>query len=84
MIFHAVRKMHREHLVVFSIFVEISIPACDIKISLLDHPECLWITRPKWLPRIISNIVVCGVYYPGFGSNYAPYQEYLILHITTL
>ena len=82
--FHAVRKNFLRASGGVSIFVERNIPASEVKIRVPDHLECLWITtRPKWLPRTISNIVVCGVYYPGSGSNYAPDQEDLILHITT-
>ena len=67
-----------------SILVEKNIPANGINIRVPEHLECLWITaRPKWLPRTISNIVVCGVYYPGSGSKYAPDQDDIILHITT-
>ena len=84
MMFHTVRKNALKASGGVSIFVESNIPASEIKIRVPDHLECLWITtRPKWLPRTISNIVVCGVYYPGSGSNYAPDQEDLILHITT-
>jgi len=84
MMFPTVRKNALKASGGVSIFVEINIPASEIKIRVPDHLECLWITTtPKWLLRTISNIVVCGVYYPGSGSNYAPDQEDLILHITT-
>ena len=82
--FHAVRKNFLRASGGVSIFVERNIPASEVKIRVPDHLECLWITtRPKWLPRTISNIVVCGVYYPGSDSDYAPDQEDLIFHITT-
>jgi len=82
--FHAVRKNFLRASGGVSIFVERNIPASEVKIRVPDHLECLWITtRPKWLPRTISNIVVCGVYYPGSDSDYAPDQEDLVFHITT-
>ena len=31
--------------------------------------------RPKWLPRSTSNIIICGLYYPGSNSPYAPDQD---------
>ena len=82
--FHSVRKNVLRVSGGVSIFVERNIPATEIDIRVPDHLECLWITaRPKWLPRTISNIVVCGVYYPGSGSDYAPDQDDIILHIIT-
>ena len=38
--------------------------------------------RPKWLPRTISNTVVCWAYYPGRTSKHAHPQEDLIIHLT--
>ena len=38
--------------------------------------------RPEWLPRAISNIVICAVYYPGRNSVHAPPQEDLVSHLT--
>ena len=81
--FHSVRKNVLRVSGGVSILVEKNIPANEINIRVPEHLECLWITtRPKWLPRTISNIVVCGVYYPGSGSKYAPDQDDIILHIS--
>ena len=81
--FHAVRKDTLRSSGGVSIFVKDNIPANEINIKVPEHIEALWVSiRPKWLPRSISNIVVCGVYYPGSNSEYAPNQEDLILHIT--
>ena len=45
--------------------------------------EDLWLSvRPKWLPRKISVLIVACIYYPGSGSDYAPSQEELFLHIS--
>ena len=67
-----------------SIFVKNNIPAARLNIKVPDGMECLWTTiRPNWLPRSVSNIIVCGLYYPGSTSIYAPNQENLIFHITT-
>ena len=64
--------------------VENSLPASRLNIQIPDKLECIWVTvRPGWLPRSVSNIVICGVYYPGSNSLYSPKQEDLIFHITT-
>ena len=71
--FHAVRKDTLRSSGGVSIFVKDNIPANEINIKVPEHIEALWVSiRPKWLPRSISNIVVCGVYYPGSNSEYAP------------
>ena len=67
-----------------SVFVKNILPATKLKVQVPENLECLWVTiRPKWLPRSVSNIIVCGIYYPGSNSIYAPCQDDLIFHITT-
>ena len=78
--FHLIREKVLRHSGGVSIFVKDNLPANKLNVKVPAHLECLWVTiRPKWLPRDISNIVVCGVYYPGSSSIYAPPQEDLIL-----
>ena len=61
-----------------------NLQATELKIKVPEHLEVKWVTvRPNWLPRAISSIIVCGVYYPGSGSTYAPSAEDLIFHIST-
>ena len=67
-----------------SAFVKNSITSIKLKINVPEHLECMWVSaRPKWLPRYFSVIILCGIYYPGSSSLYAPPQEDLILHIIT-
>lgn len=81
--FHWVRKNVQRYSGGVSIFVHNKIPASKLNVKVPDLFECLWVSvRPKWLPRTISNIIVCGVYYPGSGSKYAPPQEDLVLYLT--
>ena len=66
-----------------SILIKENIPANKIDIKVPEHIETIWVSvRPNWLPRAISNIVVCGIYYPGHNSEYAPDQNDIILHLT--
>ena len=66
-----------------SIFVHKNIPATKLNVKVPGEFEVLWVTvRPKWLPRTISNIIICGIYYPGSGSKYAPPQEEFVLYLT--
>ena len=81
--FHSIRENVLRASGGVSILVKCNIPSSKIDVKVPEHLECLWVSvRPKWLPRTISNIVVCGVYYPGSSSIYAPRQEDIILHIT--
>ena len=67
-----------------SVFVKNKLPASKLKVQVPENLECLWVTiRPKWLPRSVSNIIVCGIYYPGSNSIYSPCQDDLIFHLTT-
>ena len=67
-----------------SICVKNNLPASRLKIQVPDDIECIWVTiRPNWLPRSVSNIIVCGIYYPGLKSDYAPRQADIIFHIST-
>ena len=66
-----------------SIFVKTHFPANKIDIVVPNHLEILYVSiRPKKLPRTVSNIVLCGVYFPGTSSLYAPSQEDILLHLT--
>ena len=82
--FHHIRKNVLRSSGGVSILVENSLPASKLDIQIPDNIECIWVTvRPEWLPRSVSNIVICGVYYPGLNSLYSPKQEDLIFHIIT-
>ena len=82
--FHLVRKKCNRSSGGVSIIVKENIPATKLKLKVPDEMECLWTTiRPNWLPRTVSNIIVCGLYYPGSTSIYAPNQDNLISHITS-
>ena len=66
-----------------SIFVKTQIQAVKLNVDIPKHLEVMYISIcPSWLPRSISNIIICGVYYPGSGSEYAPPQEDLVSHLT--
>ena len=81
--FHLIRKNTLRSSGGVSILIRENIPANIIKIKVPDHIEALWVSvRPNWLPRAFSNIIVCGVYYPGHSSEYAPDQSDIILHLT--
>ena len=57
--------------------------ARELDVKVAEHIESIWLsTRPNWLPRNISVIIIAGIYYPGSRSTYAPEQEDIILHIT--
>ena len=80
--FHATRSKTQRASGGVSIFVSDDIPSTKINVCVPNHLEVIYVSiRPKWLPRSISNIVLCGVYYPGSNSKYAPPQEDLILHL---
>ena len=82
--FHLIRKNVLRCSGGVSILVKDALPATRLKLQVPDDIECIWVTiRPNWLPRTVSNIIVCGVYYPGSDSIYSPNQEDLIFHITT-
>ena len=81
--FHMVRENVLRYSGGVSIFVKKSIPATKLNVKVPEHLEVLWVTvRPKWLPRTISNIIICGTYYPGSSSKYAPPQEDFVLYLT--
>ena len=81
-IFHLIRENVLRVSGGISIVVDSNIPANRIDLKVPEYLECLWISvRPKWLPRTVSNIVICGVYYPGSGSLYAPNQGDMISHL---
>ena len=81
--FHSIRKNTLRSSGGVSILIKENIPANKIDIKVPEHIETIWVSvRPNWLPRAISNIVVCGVYYPGHNSEYAPDQNDIKLHLT--
>ena len=80
--FHSIREKCSRASGGLSIFVKNTIPANRLDISIPDHLEVMYVSiRPKKLPRTVSNIVFCALYYPGLNSIYAPPQEDLILHL---
>ena len=82
-IFHSIRQNCKRPSGGISILVKKSLQAVRLNINVPSHFEVMYdLVRPKWLPRNISNIVVCGAYYPGSTSKYAPPQEDLIIHLT--
>ena len=81
--FHFVRKKCKRASGGLSIFVRDYIPATRLNVDVPSNLEVIYVSiRPKRLPRQVSNIVICGVYYPGSNSIYAPPQEDLIMHLT--
>ena len=81
--FHLIRKNCKKSSGGLSIFVRDHIPATRLDVNVPSNLEVLYVSiRPHKLPCSISNIVLCGVYYPGSTSKYAPPQEDLILHLT--
>ena len=82
--FHLIRKNTNRRSGGVSVLIHNNLQATELKIKVPEHLEVKWVTvRPNWLPRAISSIIVCGVYYPGSGSAYAPPVEDLIFHIST-
>ena len=81
--FHNIRKNCLRPSGGISIFVENNIPATKLEVHIPNHLEILYVSvRPSRLPRSVSNIVLCAVYYPGSTSQYAPPQEDIIMHLT--
>ena len=57
-------------------------PTNRLNVNVPSHLEVMYVNLcPNWLPRAISNIIICGVYYPGSTSLYAPNQDDLISHL---
>ena len=81
--FHRIRENVLRYSGGVSIFVHTNIPATKLDVKIPENLECLWVSvRPKWLPRSISNMIICGIYYPGSGSKYAPPQEDFVIYLT--
>ena len=81
--FHIIRQNVLRHSGGVSTFIHKDIPATKLNVKVPDHLEVLWVSvRPKWLPRSVSNIIICGIYYPGSNSIYAPAQEDLVTYLT--
>ena len=81
--FSTVRKNAKRASGGVSILVHENLAAKELTVKVPDHIESIWLsTRPCRLPRAISVIIVAGIYYPGSGSDYAPEQEDIILHIS--
>ena len=71
--FHSIREKCSRASGGLSIFVKNTIPANRLDISIPDHLEVMYVSiRPKKLPRTVSNIVFCALYYPGLNSICAP------------
>ena len=80
--FHLLRKDCKRPSGGISIFVKKNIPATKLNLNVPNHIEALYVSlRPHWLPRSVSNILLCGVYFPGSGSQYAPNQDDIINHL---
>ena len=81
--FHLVRENCLRPSGGISIFDDINIPATKLDVHVPCHLEIMYVSiRPSRLPRSVSNIVLCAVYYPGSTSIYAPPQEDIIIHLT--
>ena len=47
------------------ILIKEDLPASPISIDVPQDLEVLWVSaRPRWLPRLISTLVICAVYLP--------------------
>ena len=80
--FHSIRNEVSRASGGLSIFVKNTIPANQLVVEIPGHLEIMYVSiRPNRLPRSISNIILCALYYPGSKSKYAPPQEDLILHV---
>ena len=80
--FHSIRNKFSRASGGLSMFIRNSICANKLNVVIPDHLEVMYISiRPKRLPRSVSNIVFCSLYYPGSNSKFAPPQEDLILHL---
>ena len=80
--FHSIRNEFSRASGGLSIFVKNSIPANRLDVVIPNHLEVMYVSiRPKRLPRTVSNIIMCALYYPGSKSKYAPPQEDLISHV---
>ena len=80
--FHLVRKNCLRPSGGLSIFVNSNIPATKLDIHIPSHLEILFVSiRPSKLPRSVSNIVLCAIYYPGFKSENAPPKKDIIMHL---
>ena len=80
--FHLIRKNCTRPSGGISIFVRKDIPATRLKVNVPSHIETMYVSlRPKWLPRSVSNIIICGLYYPGSNSLFAPNQSDIAGHM---
>ena len=74
--FHHIRKDCKKSSGGLSIFVKDHIPATKLSVDVPNNLEVLYVSiRPHKLPRSISNIILCGVYYPGSKSVSPPLSE---------
>ena len=81
-LFHLTRSNYIRPSGGISIFVKNGIPATRLKVNVPSHLEIIYVSlTPSWLPRAISNIIICGLYYPGSNSIFAPNQVDLTSHI---
>ena len=81
--FHLIRSNCKRASGGVSIFVKDTIPATRLDVNVPNHLEIIYVSvTPKRLPRSVSTIFFCGVYFPGTTSEYAPSQEDILLHLT--
>ena len=81
--FHLIRSNCKRASGGVSIFVKDTIPATRLDVNVPNHLEIIYVSvTPKRLPRSVSTIIFCGVYFPGTTSEYAPSQEDILLHLT--
>ena len=80
--FHLIRKNCTRPSGGISIFVRKDIPTTRLKVNVPSHIEIMYVSiRPKWLPRSVSNIILCAIYYPGSNSSFAPNQSDIVGHL---
>ena len=80
--FHLIRKNCKKASGGISILTRKKLPTNRLNVNVPSHLEVMYVNLcPNWLPRAISNIIICGVYYPGSTSLYAPNQDDLISHL---
>ena len=71
--FSTVRKEAKRASGGVSILVNENFVARELNVKVPEHIESIWLsTRPNWLPRNISVIIIAGIYYSGSHSTYAP------------
>ena len=76
--FHSIRNKFSRASGGMSMFIKNSISANKLNVVIPDHLEVMYISiRPKRLPRSVSNIVYCSLYYPARILNSHPHKRIL-------